>query len=992
MEGCRKPFNPFILLCLLLVPAAWAQGPDPDPEPEPEYKIEKGFDLFRTLPEFASEQSFVNCPVPGLTFEAESDQALSGCDTFDGSVLLSGRPLDQFRGFTVGAIDTIVERKETLEFGAPMTDVTAATPIELVALSLGSIHPIEIACDQGTTQWDVAVEVDPSTGVSGGTMSVTLEAPGLTGGTASSSLEICPRVTFTRVDAGGSGSFEIYPCDLLCGPQLFGETNWAFEEPANAPAILKIPGFTTDNFFFVEAPEPTASAAPLPSPSPSPGPGPTPEGAPAPDSVTYGEVYEEWLREAKAAANKDHLECECGFLYPHLSPDHRHQACGPCPCDADIVGPSVTPPDEPVPPFECTGKANGVGVLRSDESPATEWLEDVFCSDELSGIDRCRAANVPVFFELGDPSPACVGRTTVQFVGADNCGNETVVTSTIAVQDTNVPIVVAGGGDLGCLEPSNGGVICFDQEAMPEWPFDFEFEKIIADFTDDLCSDVADWWFTGCESDQPDNGTGDGNTTGDCTVGPAPDHRSRTICVRAERGPSPEGRRYAIEIQAEDECGNVGEPAVIGFVHVPKDDPPAGQCIPGSGCGAGPCKLTCKVAVEGDEAPLAVAFSHQATGGCGTEDAEWEWTFGDGATSTDANSTNHTYSSAGTYQPTLTVTTNVCDLNPVTAQCPEIVVGDPPPPPQPMIVAACSADPSSGVAPLAVMFTDQSTAKDTVITSWSWDFEGDGMSNAQNPSHLFEDPGTYDVTLTVADDDGLSDTATCTVVVGDPPPPPGDIVAACDATVDPSNPLDVTFTDQSTATDTTITSWQWNFQDGNTSPEQNPAHTYAAGGVYAVTLTVSDDNGVTDTATCPVTVASTCFVDLGAGGGAGQGLEIDVADVLGIPGVTVTAIEQDEPLRQNGNQNRGCGNQTPDACIGSPASIIEIRPEACANPSGNDRFYHIRLALPDGATPPCGGTLRICKPQNQGGGGTCEDANDDGPLFDSTDGGASCPI
>lgn len=70
-------------------------------------------------------------------------------------------------------------------------------------------------------------------------------------------------------------------------------------------------------------------------------------------------------------------------------------------------------------------------------------------------------------------------------------------------------------------------------------------------------------------------------------------------------------------------------------------------------------------------------------------------------------------------------------------------------------VAGFTADPYSGTAPLLVQFTDTSIG---VIDSWSWDF-GDGSqeSTEQNPSHTFADPGTYTVTLTVANSGGSDD-------------------------------------------------------------------------------------------------------------------------------------------------------------------------------------------------------------------------------------------
>jgi len=53
------------------------------------------------------------------------------------------------------------------------------------------------------------------------------------------------------------------------------------------------------------------------------------------------------------------------------------------------------------------------------------------------------------------------------------------------------------------------------------------------------------------------------------------------------------------------------------------------------------------------------------------------------------------------------------------------------------------------------------------------------------------------------------------------------------------------FTDQSTSNGATITSWTWNFGDGQTSTLQNPSHTYTKNGNYTVQLTVGNSNGCT---------------------------------------------------------------------------------------------------------------------------------------------------
>lgn len=66
--------------------------------------------------------------------------------------------------------------------------------------------------------------------------------------------------------------------------------------------------------------------------------------------------------------------------------------------------------------------------------------------------------------------------------------------------------------------------------------------------------------------------------------------------------------------------------------------------------------------------------------------------------------------------------------------------------------------------------------------------------------------------------------------------------------------LVVTFTDASTDSDGTITDWLWSFGDGETSTEQSPTHTYAAGGTYTASLTVTDDRGDSDTVSQSITL------------------------------------------------------------------------------------------------------------------------------------------
>jgi PKD repeat protein len=91
----------------------------------------------------------------------------------------------------------------------------------------------------------------------------------------------------------------------------------------------------------------------------------------------------------------------------------------------------------------------------------------------------------------------------------------------------------------------------------------------------------------------------------------------------------------------------------------------------------------------------------------------------------------------------------------------------PPPPPEPP-VAAFNGSPTTGITPLPVAFTDNSTG---APTSWAWTFGDGGTSTAQNPSHVYTVAGTYSVTLQVTNGLG-SDTITKTDYITVTPPPP----------------------------------------------------------------------------------------------------------------------------------------------------------------------------------------------------------------------------
>jgi PKD repeat protein len=147
---------------------------------------------------------------------------------------------------------------------------------------------------------------------------------------------------------------------------------------------------------------------------------------------------------------------------------------------------------------------------------------------------------------------------------------------------------------------------------------------------------------------------------------------------------------------------------------------------------------------------------------------------------------------------------------------------------------------------LTCAFTDGSTDTDGSVTGWVWSFGDGGGSTERNPSHDYSASGTYSVTLTVTDDDGLSDIVSnqVTATAASNASPRAEFAVSC-------ADLNCTFTDQSTDADGTVASWHWDFGDGATSTQRSPSRRYASAGRYDVLLMVTDDDGAADTKTHP---------------------------------------------------------------------------------------------------------------------------------------------
>jgi PKD repeat protein len=219
----------------------------------------------------------------------------------------------------------------------------------------------------------------------------------------------------------------------------------------------------------------------------------------------------------------------------------------------------------------------------------------------------------------------------------------------------------------------------------------------------------------------------------------------------------------------------------------------------------------------------------------------WNWNFGDGATST-AQSPSHFYTANGVFYPSLiaidsTGATVVSYSQPVAS-----------------LAVTFTAYPTSGPAPLTVQFTPASVDNGgTALTRWNWSFGDGSTSTAQNPSHTFTAAGTYSPSL-------VSTNANGNTVLGSGPSitvtTPTDTFTA--SPTSGATPLTVSFAARNIDSGgNPVTGWNWTFGDGSASTAQNPTHTYNLPGVFYPVLVATNNLGITLPGAGPASITAT---------------------------------------------------------------------------------------------------------------------------------------
>jgi PKD repeat protein len=218
------------------------------------------------------------------------------------------------------------------------------------------------------------------------------------------------------------------------------------------------------------------------------------------------------------------------------------------------------------------------------------------------------------------------------------------------------------------------------------------------------------------------------------------------------------------------------------------------------------------------------------------------WDFGDGTTGIGVN-TSHSYADDGECVVTLTVYDNKGATNTKTAS---IKVMNKPPVAD-LTTSATILDKKETVT----FDASSSYDPDGTIVSYEWEFGDRNTATGVSVSHAYSDSGTYSVTLTVTDNDGETDTITITKKVRNKAP-----VAIVTEMSETSYVKDVVTVNAADSYDPDgiIVSYEWDFGDGNIATGKSVNHLYEDDGVYSVTLTVTDNDGATDSTTATKTV------------------------------------------------------------------------------------------------------------------------------------------
>lgn len=208
----------------------------------------------------------------------------------------------------------------------------------------------------------------------------------------------------------------------------------------------------------------------------------------------------------------------------------------------------------------------------------------------------------------------------------------------------------------------------------------------------------------------------------------------------------------------------------------------------------------------------------------------YAWDFGEGTSATTVDA-NHVYATAGFYSVSLTATYSWSGCSNTISQTVESF---------PRTTPAFTAN-----TPCLGEFTNFADQTGGTPDQWEWDFgDGSPVETIQNPTHLYNAQGFYDITLITQNAFGCSDTLIQQIEIYGLPTADFTYSPVCEGAI-------TQFADNSIDD----VQWAWDFGDnGATSTLENPTHTFSTNGSFTTQLVVFNSVGCSDTISYPITV------------------------------------------------------------------------------------------------------------------------------------------
>ncbi|MCX6199394.1 MAG: PKD domain-containing protein [Bacteroidetes bacterium] len=232
--------------------------------------------------------------------------------------------------------------------------------------------------------------------------------------------------------------------------------------------------------------------------------------------------------------------------------------------------------------------------------------------------------------------------------------------------------------------------------------------------------------------------------------------------------------------------------------------------------------------------PLEIHFSATTE----IENANWKWTFSNGATSSEKNP-SIVFLEAGNYDATLTVTTATQSES---STVKVIALASPKVDFRIEKASACVNEP--------IQFTNESSASVSPIVSYVWGF-GDGKTALEaNTQHRYKTNGNYNVTLIATDANGCAASKTTLASLEVKPKPIADFIPSTQSGCKETE--QISFVNHSLGNKL---NYMWSFNDNKTTSEINPSQIFNQG-IHQVALAVKDANGCADTLVKKITVAN----------------------------------------------------------------------------------------------------------------------------------------